>query len=126
MEEDGERKSTGERVKSKVVYLVYDEQEFYKAVSLHGAESAFLSSAQMTTWGKHLVVIIRGWGKKQFAVMCSANSASRLQHLLTLFMKLSLLATSRLVNSVRLLISIQREQQRRAWRGLSAALTVKR
>lgn len=42
---------------------MYDEQEFYKAVSLHGAESAFLSSVQMTAWGKHLVVIIRGWKK---------------------------------------------------------------
>lgn len=40
------------------------EQEFYKAVSLHGAESAFLSCAQMTAWGKHLAVIIRGWKKK--------------------------------------------------------------
>lgn len=109
-----------------VVYLACGEQEFYKAVSLHGAESAFLSCAQMTAWGKHLVVIIRGWKKKQFAVMCSANSASRLQQLLALFMKLSLLATSRLVNSVRLLIHIQRGQQRQAWRGLSAALTVKR
>lgn len=42
---------------------MYGEEEFYKAGSLHGAESAFLSSVQVTVRGKHLLVIIRGWKK---------------------------------------------------------------